>query len=295
MNRQTVVFIINPISGKGNGLKLATQIPAILDAKLFDVSIEISENRGHAQLLAIEAVEANTDIIVAVGGDGTINEIASALVDSSTKLCIIPSGSGNGIARHLRIPQDPTKAMAVLKTGETSRVDVMYFGNKFCLGIAGIGFDALVSKKFDESPVRGLGSYVRIVLKEMFSYQPTAIQIQTEHQKISEQAMLVCFANGSQYGNNAIIAPGASMQDEKIMIGVVKKMRFLRWIGFVYALFTGKLKNSDFVQYYHAKKVEFQQPSEIAHVDGEPIEIGKRNSIHIKNKAISVLHPKGDI
>ena len=296
LKRQSVVFIVNPISGKGLGRQLASDLPPLLNSKLFDVAVKISESKGHARALAQGAVEESADIIVAVGGDGTINEIAFALVNSPTTLCIIPCGSGNGIARHLGIPLTPSKALELIGKGQYSKIDAMEFDDKFCLGIAGIGFDAVVGKKFDESSRRGFRSYVQIVLNEIRLFKPIAVSIDTDDMHIKEDVMLTCIANGSQFGNNAIIAPTASMKNGQLVICVVKKMPVYLLPGFVYALFTGKLQNSKYVHYYSTdNEIHIHQSATWAHVDGEPVEVGHDIKVSLLHQAITMLHPHGEI
>ena len=211
--KKTIVFILNPISGTVSKADIPAKIEQHLDKDLFSYTIAETEYAGHAEEIARQAVQEHTDIVVAIGGDGTVNEVGRGLVDSQTALGIIPCGSGNGLARHLMVPIDTVKAIENLNKCVIHNLDYGLINDHPFFCTCGMGFDAFISNKFAEAGKRGLITYVENVLKEGLTYKPETYQIEDETGTKRYKAFLVSAANASQYGNNAYIAPQASMSD----------------------------------------------------------------------------------
>ena len=211
--KKNITFIVNPISGTKSKDALPLLVKQLIDDSLYECEIIKTEYAGHAAELASQCVNDHIDICVAVGGDGTVNEVARSLAHSETALGIIPCGSGNGLARHLCLPMDMKQALQVINAGKTDYFDYGVINDQPFFCTCGMGFDAYVSLKFAESGKRGLATYVENVLKEGLTYKPDTYIITDESGNHQYNAFLVVCANASQYGNNAYIAPEASMQD----------------------------------------------------------------------------------
>ena len=213
MNKKKIVFIMNPISGTMNKAAIPSLIERYLNHDCFDYEIVQTAYAGHAVELATKAKDEGIDIVVAIGGDGTVNEVARAVVHSNTALGIIPCGSGNGLARHLMLPMNVAKAIQIINEGEIHLLDYGIINDHPFFCTCGMGFDAFISHKFAEAGKRGPITYVENVLKGGLQYKPETYEIRDEHGTTRLKAFLISCANASQYGNNAYIAPQASMSD----------------------------------------------------------------------------------
>ena len=207
---KSVTFIVNPLSGTHKKGEIPDIISQALDKTKFDYKVLFTEYAGHAAELTRNAVKGHTDIVVAVGGDGTVNEVARSLVHTSTALGIIPCGSGNGLARHLCIPMDIRKAIAIINQCKIDLLDYGVINDLPFFCTCGMGFDAFISLKFAGAGKRGPITYVENVLKEGLKYQPETYIVQDETGTKQYKAFLIACANASQYGNNAFIAPQAT-------------------------------------------------------------------------------------
>ena len=211
--KKKIVFIMNPISGTSSKAAIPSLIESTLNKELFEYEIRMTERAGHASEIATEAKNNHVDIVVAVGGDGTINEVARSIVHSDTALGIIPCGSGNGLARHLLIPMNLKKSIEIINHCEIHDLDYGVINEYPFFCTCGMGFDAFVSMKFAESGKRGPISYAENILREGLKYQPETYTLEDETGTKQYKAFLISCANASQYGNNAYIAPQASMSD----------------------------------------------------------------------------------
>lgn len=211
--KKKIVFIMNPISGTSSKAAIPSLIESTLNKELFEYEIRMTERAGHASEIATEAKDNHVDIVVAVGGDGTINEVARSIVHSDTALGIIPCGSGNGLARHLLIPMNLRKSIEIINHCEIRDLDYGVINEYPFFCTCGMGFDAFVSMKFAESGKRGPISYAENILREGLKYQPETYTLEDETGTKQYKAFLISCANASQYGNNAYIAPQASMSD----------------------------------------------------------------------------------
>lgn len=293
--KKKVLFIVNPISGSGKNKKIEEDIKKYLLHDVFDYEICYTERAGHATELTRQAVAQKVDIVVAVGGDGTINEVARSVIHTPTALGIIPRGSGNGLARHLLIPVNTQKALEILNRHMVRCLDYGIINGHPFFCTCGVGFDAFVSHKFAEAGRRGFFSYAENTLREGIRYKPETYIIEDETGSIIHKAFLIACANASQYGNNAYIAPHASMEDGLMDIVVMKPFNTLIESPMVLLqMFTKQLEENPHVEFLKSRKIRIIREREGAvHLDGEPLVMGKEISVEmISGNFNVVINPK---
>ena len=237
--KKRIIFIVNPISGTHSKETIPQLIEEKIDHSKYDYSIQRTQYAGHASQIAAEAARDGVDIVVAVGGDGTINEIGRALIHTRTAMGIIPCGSGNGLARHLNIPMIARKALDVINAGTVRTIDYGIIDGHPFFCTCGVGFDAFVSLKFSDSGKRGLLTYLENTLHESLTYQPEIYEIENASGTARYKAFLIACANASQYGNNAYIAPQASLTDGMMDITVLEPFTVLDVPALSFQLFKG--------------------------------------------------------
>lgn len=290
--KRTICFIVNPISGVGRQKIIEKLIDQNLDRTIFDYEIAYTKAAKHAIELARNAAAKNTDIVVAVGGDGSVNETAKGLVNSNTAMAIIPTGSGNGLARHLKIPLNLKNAMAVINSGKCVSIDTIQMNEETFANVAGIGFDAHIGWEFAKFGKRGFSSYLKVITREFPKYKAQNFELKIDGKTSTENAYLISFANGSQWGNNAYIAPTADISDGIMDIAILRDFKFWNGISIGLRLFRKTLHESKHLDIIKAKEVFITQQGNIAHIDGEPIEIGKQLHIKVNPLSLRVIVPK---
>jgi len=255
-------------------------------------SIYSLKEPGAASKVVREAVKQGVQTVVAIGGDGTINQIAKVLVNTPTSLGIIPAGSGNGLARHLKIPLNIKKAIKLLSNGKVIQIDTCTINDQSFFCAAGIGFDAAVGKLFAKSKNRGFITYLWLGFTQFLNYVPQNYKLLIDGKEINTKALLITFANSCQYGNNAYIAPEANIQDGYFQICLLCPFTLIHTPGLVFRLFNKSIHHSKFMVTYKAKSVtiEREKPASI-HYDGEPAQMGKGLQIKIKPASLSVIVP----
>ena len=285
------LFVINPASGNKKKKKIVKCIYKFLPIE--DFNIIYWKNSQQDIEYYIKKNLKDFDIIVAVGGDGTVNAVAQTLINTKTTLAIIPCGSGNGLARHLGIPLNIRKAIKGLSTGKIIAIDTCTVNNINFLSTCGIGFDAHVSSIFANSLNRGLLSYVMIVLKHFWKYKPDEYELIVNEIPTYKKALLITIANSDQYGNNAIIAPEANIQDGKINISIVKPFPFYSSFGVVIKLFNRSIHHSKYVETIQTESVTLiRSKPDIMQYDGESVNMGKKLNIRVIPKSLKVLVPQ---
>jgi len=286
---QKRLFIINPVSGT----KHKNNLEALLSKSfLSEYDIAYTEYKGHAIKLAEEAVKNDYKTVVAVGGDGTVNEVAQALRNTETALYILPKGSGNGLARHFNIPLNIEKAIEGLNSAKIRTIDTAELNEIPFFCTAGIGFDAQVGQKFAEAGTRGLKTYVRTSLNTFFNYKSEFYKIKHDTGSINAQAFLLTFANTSQYGNNAIIAPEADPSDGFITGCILGAFPLFAIPGLGRKLFSGSIHRSKYMTTLNSKMLVVERENEgFAHVDGEPIKLGKTLTVRILPGSLKIWMP----
>lgn len=292
MSKFNILFIINPISGGKNKSKIPLLIGRLLDLSKFVPSYSFTEYAGHAAELAEEAANNNFDVIVAVGGDGTINEVASKVYQFKKILGIIPFGSGNGLARFLKIPLNPSDAVKVINGYHIIAIDTGSFNGKGFFNMAGMGFDAYISAVFAEDKSRGLTGYLKLGLKEVLRYKAQTYELSIDGKEYSFKAFLISIANSSQYGNNAHISPSASVTDGLLDICIVKEFSMISLPVLAYQMLTATTNRSKYVEIIKGREVLIRRPEEGAiHIDGEPLFMGKDINISVVPLSLSVIIP----
>ena len=277
----TTLYIINPISGKGKKRKIAD----ILKAK--GCKVVFTEYAGHAEKLAREATE---DIVVAVGGDGTVNEVARGLIGTDKALGIVPCGSGDGLARHLGLSHNIEKAIRTIEQGECKRMDAAEVNGRLFFSVCGVGFDAVVSERFAQSGKRGLANYIRQGLKTWSNYSPEEYTLEIDGKKIERKALFITIGNSNQWGNNAKITPLADCCDGVLDITVVDKFSALELPWLAYRLMTGSVHKSRKVHSYKGRDIRIIRASEgPAHADGDWFIDSERLHIKILPSALKVI------
>ena len=291
-----IVFIMNPISGTQNKAGIPELIERTLDHEQFSYELRLTEHAGHASEIANEAKEQGVDIVVAIGGDGTVNEVARAIVHSNTALGIMPCGSGNGLARHLLLPMNLKKSIEILNRCEIHELDYGIINGHAFFCTCGMGFDAFVSQKFAEAGKRGPITYVENVLREGLKYKPETYEIQDEQGTTRAKAFLISCANASQYGNNAYIAPQASMSDGLLDVIIMEPFDVLEAPQISIELFNKTLDKNSKIKTFKCQRLHIhrKQPGFI-HFDGDPVMTDADVDIELKPKGIRVVvNPDGD-
>ena len=293
-NKIKVTFIVNPISGTKSKEGIEALIGQVMDAVRYDCRVVRTEYAGHASVIASQCVSEGVDVCVAVGGDGTVNEVARSLVHSQTALGIVPCGSGNGLARHLTLPMDPKEALAIVNGGKTDFFDYGIINSQPFFCTCGMGFDAFVSERFAEAGKRGLTTYIEKVLKESLNYKPDTYTVEDETGTHKYKAFLIACANAAQYGNNAYIAPRASMQDGLLDVIVMEPFTMLEAPQMAIDLFAKTLGNNHRIKTFQARRVHIHREREGAiHYDGDPIQMGQDIDVSIEPLGLkAVVNPK---
>ena len=282
---KNIAFIINPISGSKETQNAKRKLPRLimqtLDSYQWLPNIMFTERPGHASELAYQFARMGFDTVVAVGGDGTVNEVAQGLKGSQTALGIIPMGSGNGFARHLNIPIKPQKAIEMLNRSEPISVDYGMANGRLFVSTCGTGFDALIADHFAGSNKRGFATYLQNVLKDVFSYQPQMYRLVGDGLDVTHKAFMITFANANQFGYEALIAPKASVQDGLMDIMMMSSHALLGSAGLALRLFAGSIDDSHFMNTIRAREVTLErEETGPFHIDGDPVAMEK--DIHIK-------------
>jgi len=285
------IFIINPVSGTGRQNEIEQIIRNEMSPNHWTTEIIYTEYPGHARTIAGASV-GNCDMVVAVGGDGTVNEIGSALVNSDTVLGILPIGSGNGLARYLGMPFKIPRALQVLNYFERQAIDTIKVNNFISLNVAGIGFDANISHKFAKRKRRGPIAYAQLITKEFTKYKSTTYRVTIDGNTQDWDAFLISFANSSQWGNNVKIAPNALIDDGLIDICIIRDFPKFTAPALLFNLLDQSIDQNkyDIVIKAHKVIIEHEKPM-LGHVDGEPIFLEQKVIIEVLPFSLKVVIP----
>ena len=261
-----------------------------LDTSKFNASYVFTDGPGHAHEMAIEMVKGDADILVAVGGDGTINEIASGIFGSGKILGIIPYGSGNGLARSLGISLNDRRAVQTLNNLNVNRIDSATLNDRSFFNMAGIGFDAHISAIFAHNVTRGLGGYVKTAITEISNYQCQHYMLEIDGRRISRDAFMISIANSSQFGNNAHISPYASLKDGLLDVVITKPFPLYQFPILGYRMFSKSTHRSKYVEIIKGKEIRIvREGGGAIHLDGEPWDMASELEIRVKPLSLSVL------
>jgi diacylglycerol kinase (ATP) len=287
-----ILFVVNPISGHGKQNQLREWIDQEFEPSRFDVTVTDTTEPGHATELTRAAIEQGYDLVVAVGGDGTVNEVGQALVGSNVMMGIIPSGSGNGLARHLKIPLHFKKAVDLIIKGKSKRIDTATINGKVFLNIAGIGYDAYVARKFAKAGTRGFRTYFRIVTQEYPMYRPRKYKIEIDGKTIIRRALSVSFANSNQFGNNTSIDPEASLVDGLIDVCIVTRIPLLYLPFYAPLLFIKTFHKTQYIEIIRAKSaIVYRKKGKSIHFDGDPYKMGDTLEMKVNPLSLNIIVP----
>lgn len=286
-----LVFIVNPISGKRDkGPERKRRVDAFVAARGLNAKVWVTERAGHAPELAQQAIAEGADRLVCIGGDGTINEVGRVVVGTDREFGLVPMGSGNGLARHLGIPLGFDAALARAATGVAVKVDTGLADGRPFFNVMGLGFDAEVGRRFNESKARGLVSYMREGWTAYRGYAPLRYHIESEGYSRSLDAYMVAVANSSQYGSNAFIAPDASLTDGKLNLVAISQPTFVSMFVLMWRMFRKKLYLSPRVTPLCAASFTLQLPgSSFFHVDGEIFPCGPSLTVQARPQSLNIV------
>ena len=289
--KRKILFVINPVSGGKAKYNFPEKIDKYLDKTKFEYECVFTEYHGHGSVLAAEAIKNGADILVAVGGDGTINEVASE-VDGTDKLMgIIPFGSGNGLARSLGIPVGDVQAIRRINNFHVSKIDTGTFNGKKFFNMAGVGFDAQISSRFAENIKRGLINYIKIVFSEVSNYDCQDYHLTIDGKEYEFKAFMISIANSSQYGNNAHISPFASLEDGLLDICIVKPFPLYIFPALALRMFRKNSHKSNYLEIIQGRKIIITRSHEAAvHLDGDPFSMGTILNIGVNTHSLNILN-----
>lgn len=288
--KEPIFFIINPIAGIRSKTNLENTIRRYLDSKRYEPEFRYTEYKGHGTKLAKKALKNGFQKVIAVGGDGTVNEVGAALVGKDASLGIIPVGSGNGLARHLGIPVRVKAAVDVINRHKVVSIDYGLVNGFPFFCTCGVGFDAFVGMRFAESEQRGFITYVRTTLSEYVHYKPKRYKLKAGKTKITSRAFLVTFANAAQWGNNAYIAPHADIQDGKLDVCVLAPFPRFRALDIGFRLFSKKIQKSPYLKVLRTDRAVLKRKKPGAvHFDGEPAVMKKKICIEAVHRGLNVM------
>lgn len=287
-----ILFIINRKAGTDREKRLEGAIRQYLPESQFEVSITWLAYLGHGADLAREAVQNGVHTVVAVGGDGSINEIAQGLVGSNTAMAILPLGSGNGLARALKIPLDIGKALQLIVKNKQKPIDVGYANEHLFLSNAGVGFDALIAEQFRHNTKRGLSGYAKLVLRSFSSYNPAEYDINIDGKTIQTKAFLLTVANGNQFGYEFKLAPKASVFDGQLDLCVMPPVGVLSLVPVSVFSLLGNIDKTRYLQHFTGKDITIRsQQLEYLQVDGDAVPLSEKGMVRIRiqPKAINLI------
>ena len=293
--KKRIIFIVNPKSGTGRYELAKTSIENYIDKTKFDYIIIETEYKGHAKQIAKKAIKEQVYMLVSVGGDGTLNEISRAIAHTNVILGIIPAGSGNGLAHHLKISTDFQKAMDVINNGDIVEIDTILLNDKRYVSIAGVGFDAYVAWHYDKSIKRGFFPYFKLAFKNFFTYRPKKYIIHVNNETIERRAMFITFANSSQWGYNTQIAPKASLDDGKMDVCIFQKPSILKAIFLAPKLFAGKIDTASNMETIQCDCCQVYRPNNKKmhiHIDGEKKKRHRTATLSLEPKSLKIIVPK---
>ena len=294
--KKHITFIVNPISGTQEKEQIIALINEYLDIDKYTFQIIYTQYAGHAEEIAAQCAEDSHFAVVAVGGDGTVNEVARALTHTHTALGIIPCGSGNGLARHLQISMQPRKAIEAINEGIIERIDYGTINRRKFFCTCGVGFDAFVSLKFAEAGKRGLNTYIEQSLNASLNYKPETYKLTIDGNETEiYQAFLIACGNAAQYGNNAYIAPKATLTDGLLDVTILNPFTPLDVPSLALQLFTKTIDQNSHIKTFRCKTINIRREKPgVVHYDGDPVMMGANLKVKIHHAGLHVIVPTDD-
>lgn len=287
--KRKIRFIINPKSGIHAKHDIPNLIEKHLDHLQFEYDFIHTEYRKHAKSLAIEAAENGWDIVCAVGGDGSVHEVGTGLIHSSTALAILPAGSGNGLARHLHIPLDLAAAIQHLNSAQIQEMDTVLANDKPFLNIGGYGFDAHIAQEFDKVVHRGFWGYVKLILKEYFSYPCQTYEFTVNGATRNERLLLISIANATEFGNGFCLSPQSKINDGQLELCLLHPFAGWKAPRIIHRFFNGTVHKVKQMEIIPFQEMLLKLPLQRAHYDGEPFEVRPEISIQVRPKSLRIF------
>jgi diacylglycerol kinase (ATP) len=290
--KRTIAFIINPTSGTDRVKSLQDLITTIFDTANFDVQILFTTYAGHAKIIASELAAKNIATVVAVGGDGTVNEVATGLIHTGTALGIVPKGSGNGLARACHIPLDAAAAMQIIKKGYLKNIDIGMANGELFLSNAGVGFDAHVIQQCMLETKRGVMMYIKKSVSSFINYTPLKYEINIDGLSINKKAIMISVANGNEFGYGFKIAPTASLVDGKLDVMIIKPLNIFTASKVSFLAWRGHLNKYSKVQHVIGKNILIKSDALNCHqIDGDYRANNGALEINIIADALNIIVP----
>ena len=296
-----ILYFINPVAGTGRKDLLVKLIEEKTRSQ--NIPFEISPTNAEGDYFYLKEKIENegiTDIVVC-GGDGTVSQVASVLLEEAVNIGIIPMGSGNGLAFAAKIPKKINKALDIIFTGKASYIDSFYINSTFSCMLCGLGFDAQVAHDFAKQPQRGLTTYIKQTIFNFFDAEPYSFDIVNKGKSFNTSAYFISIANSNQFGNQFTIAPKASLRDGLLDVVIVKKMSKLRMLwAILKQISSGKINEYNEKTFHRKDVLYFQTPRIIIHnlegaplhIDGDPADTNKKFSIEIIPQAFKLIQPQ---
>ncbi len=290
--KRKYLTIINPNSGTSRKTSIPELAYNILSENGSELYFVYTNEQGHVAQIIDDVAGQGFDVVIGVGGDGTINEVADAVRPTDMTMGIIPMGSGNGLARSLDIPMDPEAALEVIRKGYIKRIDCCEANGVPFFVTFGVGFDAQVTASYDQKSFRGPLSYVLSTVDQFIKHKSSLYRLHLNGEMIEQKAFLVTCANADQYGNNAIIAPEAELDDGLFDVVVIRNMSLLKAPQVAINLFTKNINESASIDIYRTDHLIIErEDADYAQVDGELLELGRRIEITIQKQQLPILVP----
>lgn len=286
-------FIFNPHSGhNARNPHLLERVRSFIAEHHLDARVDLTEYPNHATELARRAIDEGCERVIAVGGDGTVNEIAAALVGTSLTFGLVPCGSGNGLGRYLGIPGPGRQAFRTLLNGRIRSIDTGLVNGHPFFNAMGVGFDAELGSRFNRLTRRGLAAYIRTARRTLFDYRPETYLIRYGNETLNTRALLIAVANSDQYGNNCFIAPGASIDDGRLDLTVLNPPNLICALGLLPRLFLRRIDGSRSVRRLRGAHFTIERPFPgLMHTDGEIHPAGTTLEIVVRPRSLRVLVP----
>ena len=292
LSKEDLLFIVNPAAGTGNYKYSINKIYEDVDQNKYNILIETTDYKGHASKIAEHYKEKGIKNIVAVGGDGTINEIGAAIINTGISLGIMPRGSGNGLARYLSIPLNTKKALKIINDGKTRIIDAATINDKHFFCTSGVGLDARVGIIFDKSKKRGSINYFKATVSEFLTYKPKKYKLRIDNKRRKIRSLLITFANAGQYGNNVYISPDARIDDGLLDLCILKPFPKSFMVPIGLRLVSKTLNKSKYLEVIKCKEVILKRKKKIKfHYDGEPCKAGKKIVVKMLPASLKVVVP----
>ncbi|WP_417429094.1 diacylglycerol/lipid kinase family protein [Halpernia sp.] len=280
---QKVAFIINPFSAKKNYQVFLDHLKSKVENPLVYISVSVAGTEKF-----IDENFNSTDIFIAIGGDGTISSVAKKLLNTGKILGGFPAGSGNGFSREVNFNKNIDELLDKIQKNNFKEIDTFTINNLLSINVSGTGFDAEVAKKFEETS-RGFKNYIKVTLKTFFKYKPVEMKFQEKYSKYDGKYLMINLANTRQFGNNAFISPNSDLCDGLVEVALVKKFPIYYAPIFAYEMFSGKLKENNFVKYISVSEIKFSVNTKIWHIDGDYKEIFSPIEVHVNPKSLRIL------